>query len=213
MAQQTQFENPLQQEASEQLAYIESMIREGRQTTSYWGWVFVLWGVAYLVAMTWASALVTASIAIWAWPVTMTVTGLATGLISRWRNRGTPQTTKSRAIGGVWMAVGWGICLFAFPIILAHRFGDGHTFEGAIEVLLGVANIASGYLLKWKVQTAVGLIWWTAAVVTELTQSGLLLGIAFIAATLICNIGFGSYLMVMEARDKAKLRAGQVAHA
>jgi hypothetical protein len=63
------------------------------------------------------------------------------------------------------------------------------------------------------VQTAVGLIWWTAAVVTELTQSGLLLGIAFIAATLICNIGFGSYLMVMEARDKAKLRAGQVAHA
>jgi hypothetical protein len=147
MAQQTQFENPLQQEASEQLAYIESMIREGRQTTSYWGWVFVLWGVAYLVAMTWASALVTASIAIWAWPVTMTVTGLATGLISRWRNRGTPQTTKSRAIGGVWMAVGWGICLFAFPIILAHRFGDGHTFEGAIEVLLGVANIGSGYLL------------------------------------------------------------------
>jgi hypothetical protein len=213
MAQQAHFDNPLQQEASEQLALIESMIREGRKTTSYWGWVFVLWGVAYFIAMAWGSALVTAGTAIWAWPVTMTVTGLATGFISHWRNKGNPQTTKSRAIGGVWMAVGWGICLFAFPIILAHRFGDGHAFVGAIEILLGVANISSGFLLRWKLQTAVGLIWWTAALVTEVTQGGLYLGIAFIAATLICNIGFGSYLMVMEARDKARLRSGQVAHA
>jgi hypothetical protein len=189
------------------------MIREGRQTTSYMGWVFVLWGISYLIAMVLGSDLVTPRIAIWAWPVMMTLAGLTTGFVVYWRNKGNPETTKSRAIWGIWMGVGWGITLFAFPIVLAHRFGDGHAFTGGIEVLLGVANIASGQILRWKVQTAVGLVWWTAAVVTETTQSGLLLGISFVAATLICNIGFGSYLMVLEARDKAKLRAGQVAHA
>jgi hypothetical protein len=30
---------------------------------------------------------------------------------------------------------------------------------------------------------------------------------------MICNICFGVYLMVLEARDKARLQAGQVAHA
>jgi hypothetical protein len=213
MVEINQFESPVQKEASEQLAFIENMIREGRKSTSYWGWTFVLWGVSYLVAMIWGRALTTPAIAIWAWPVTMTLAGITTGLITHWRNKGNPQTTRSRAIGGVWMAVGWGICLFAFPLILAQRFGDGHAFVGGIEVLLGVANIASGQVLRWRLQTGVGLIWWTAALITELTQGSLYLGIAFIAATLICNIGFGTYLMIMESRDKARLRAGQVAHA
>lgn len=213
MAEATEMGGSVHQEASEQLAYIESMIQEGRQTTSYWGWVFVLWGISYLIATALSSDMVTPKIAVWAWPVMMTIAGVTTGVVSHWRNKGYPQTTRSRAIWGIWIGVGWGIALFSFPVVLAHRFGDGHAFTGGIEVLLGVANIASGHLLRWKLQTAVGLIWWTAAVVTEMTQSGLLLAIAFVAATLLCNIGFGAYLMVMETREKSRLRAGQVAHA
>jgi hypothetical protein len=33
----------------------------------------------------------------------------------------------------------------------------------------------------------------------------------FLAATLVCNIGFGIYLMIRESRSKA--RAGEVQHA
>jgi hypothetical protein len=37
--------------------------------------------------------------------------------------------------------------------------------------------------------------------------------VPFVAATIVLQIGFGAYLMVCEARDKARLRTGQVAHA
>ena len=49
------------------------MIAEGRRTTESWGWTFVLWGVAYYVAIAWA-ALGHSTLA---WPVTMIAAGIA----------------------------------------------------------------------------------------------------------------------------------------
>ncbi len=122
-------------------------------------------------------------------------------------------TTTSRAIVGVWMAVGFGITIFAFPATIAHRFGDGHLFLAAIEVLLGVAHIASGSLLRWPIQVAVGLCWWTAALIAMFTHGGNGVAISFLAATFLCNIVFGGYLMYREGRDKAMTRGGRVVHA
>ena len=42
-------------ELSERLDLIQSMIAEGRRSTESWGWVFLLWGVAYSIAIGWAS--------------------------------------------------------------------------------------------------------------------------------------------------------------
>ena len=44
-----------EQELKDRLSLIENMIAEGRRTTSSWGWVFVLWGVAYYVAIAWST--------------------------------------------------------------------------------------------------------------------------------------------------------------
>jgi hypothetical protein len=90
---------------------------------------------------------------------------------------------------------------------------DGHSYLAAIEILLGVAQLTSGLLLRWKLQMFVGLGWWVAAVVSIFTQSTMGLLVPFVAATIVLQIGFGAYLMVCEARDKARLRTGQVAHA
>ena len=62
-------------------------------------------------------------------------------------------------------------------------------------------------------QVAIGGVWWSAALVANLTQTADGAAVPFLVATLICNIGFGGYLMYLEARDKARIRAGQVAHA
>src|ERR1039458_8565260 len=76
-------ENTNQLDLNDRLSLIETMIAEGRRTTERWGWTFVLWGVAYYVAMAWAA---------WggygnlAWPVTMISAALLTALpISRRR--------------------------------------------------------------------------------------------------------------------------------
>ena len=42
-------------ELKDRLSLIETMIAEGRRTTESWGWTFVLWGVAYYVAIAWDS--------------------------------------------------------------------------------------------------------------------------------------------------------------
>ena len=41
-------------ELKDRLNLIETMIAEGRRTTESWGWTFVLWGVAYYIAIAWA---------------------------------------------------------------------------------------------------------------------------------------------------------------
>ena len=47
--------NTEEQDLKDRLSLIETMIAEGRRTTESWGWTFVLWGVAYYVAIAWSS--------------------------------------------------------------------------------------------------------------------------------------------------------------
>ena len=42
-------------ELKDRLSLIETMIAEGRRTTESWAWTFVLWGVAYYVAIFWTA--------------------------------------------------------------------------------------------------------------------------------------------------------------
>ena len=43
------------QDLNDRLDLIQNMIAEGRRSTERWGWVFVLWGVAYYVAFAWSA--------------------------------------------------------------------------------------------------------------------------------------------------------------
>ena len=82
----------------------------------------------------------------------------------------------------------------------------------AIEVMLGIAHVGSGIFLRWQTQIVVGALWWAAAIASCFVRGN---GVAyvFLAATLVCNIGFGIYLMIRESRDKALARAAGVQHA
>ncbi len=46
-----------ERELTERIALIESMMQEGRKSTEEWGWNFLLWGIAYFVAVAWSSYL------------------------------------------------------------------------------------------------------------------------------------------------------------
>jgi hypothetical protein len=199
-----------EREIGERIALIESMMRSGRKSTEYWGWNFVLWGVAYLVAVAWSN-LLPHSGAVLAWPVTMLLASLLTVMIAHRRGRHQPRTDKSRSLTAIWTAVGCGIFVFAIPVAATHHV-EPHAFIAAIEVMLGVAHIACGSLLRWPTQVAVGGVWWAAAIASCFASQGGT-AIIFLTATLICNIGFGIYLMIRESRDKAQARAAEVQHA
>jgi hypothetical protein len=200
-----------ERELTERIALIESMMQAGRKSTEYWGWNFLLWGIAYLVAVAWSSFLPNTGGRWLAWPITMIFAVLLTIGIARRRTRNQPRTEKSRALQAIWMAMGCGIFVFAFPVAWSGHF-QAQSFIAAIEVMLGIAHVASGSFLRWPLQMVVGALWWVAAIASCFVSEN---GIAyvFLAATFVCMIGFGIYLMIRESRDKARARGAEVQHA
>lgn len=186
-------------ELTERLAMIESMIAAGRRSTRKWGWTFVLWGVAYLVAMAWA----TWGQSRFAWPVTMTAAVVLCIAIARRTAQGHPETALGRTIGAVWIAMGGSLMVILSCLGAAGRY-DGHVFVIIAGAMLATAHAASAMILKWKAQFWCALVW-IAAGVAACFGSDTVVAIAFLGATLLGQIGFGIYAMILEARaHKAK---------
>jgi hypothetical protein len=187
------------QELKDRLNLIESMIAEGRRTTESYGWTFVLWGVAYYVAIAWSSLCHYGL----AWPITMISACVLMGLIV-WHKQSKcghkPETTKSRAIWGTWISMGLSMFVLLDAIGFSGR-ADWRIFAAVASTLLGTANASSSIILKWQLQFACAVVWWAAAVVScfgTVKQSS----IAFLAAIFLCQIVFGVYLMIREARAR-----------
>jgi hypothetical protein len=188
----------------ERLALIESMIAEGRRRTQSWGWIFVLWGVAYFVAIGWATQgrglSVWGSGHNWAWPITMLGASVVTLIIGIRKGRGEPITTIGRAIPAVWISVGISD-LFLCPALAAVGRLDQHAFVALVAAMLGAANGASGFILRWKSQIVCAIVWWitsAAACFGSIAQ----LTVVFLAAIFLCQIVFGVYTMILEARRR-----------
>jgi hypothetical protein len=191
-------------ELRERLSLIENMISEGRRTTESWGWSFVLWGVAYGVAILWS---------VWgnpalAWPVTMVAASAVTiALIAR-RERDKAGTTIGRAVGAVWTGMGISLFVVLMSLGMSGR-ADLHTFSAIIGGMLGTANATSSMILRWRMQFATAVVWWAMAIVASFS-SELVTQIAFVVALFFCQIVFGVYCIVRESR---KRKDGGLAHA
>jgi len=191
--------NVEEQELKDRLSLIETMIAEGRRSTGSWGWNFVLWGVAYYVAIAWA----TWGHSTLAWPVTMIAASLITVALGARIARKHPGTTIGRAISSVWIAVG--ISMFVLLLALGIQgLLEQQIFMGIVAAMLGTANATSSMILKWKAQFVCTLVWWITSAVCVLgtpTQST----IALLAAIFLCQIVFGSYMMIVEARERRQV--------
>jgi hypothetical protein len=188
-----------EQELKDRLSLIETMIAEGRQTTERWGWSFVLWGIAYYIAIAWA----TLGHSNWAWPVTMIAASLVTAFAASRSGRKEPETTMGRAIGAIWIAVGVSLFVLLLSASMASRM-DQQTFIAVVAAMLGIANAASSIILKWGAQFACALAWWAVTVAScfaTANQSSIL----FLVAIFLCQIVFGAYMMFCEARERKSL--------
>jgi peptidoglycan/LPS O-acetylase OafA/YrhL len=200
-------ENQANTELTERLELIESMIAEGRRSTTRWAWTIVLWGVALYVAVAWSSGLFGGPI--WgrhymAWPVTMVGAWVLNwALATRMRQSAkAPMTTVRRAIVSVWLAMGISMFALLLPLGLSGK-ADQQVCLAVVMTLLATANAASGILLKWKAQIACAVVWWLASAAClfgSATQSL----IAFLAAIFFCQFVFGIYAMILESRAQRR---------
>lgn len=199
------------QDLKDRVALIECMIAEGRRSTESWGWTFLLWGVAYYVAIGWVA--LGQRLGIWgsnglAWPVTMIAAVVITMVVAFRKDRGQPGTTVGRAIVSIWIAVGISMLLL-FPALSITGRLDEHVFVAIIAAVLAVANGASAMILKWKMQMACAVVWWVTSVAACFGSQTQLRAV-FIAALFLCQIAFGAYAMVLESR---RSRQNREAHA
>ncbi len=188
-----------EQELKDRLRLIESMIAEGRRNTERWGWTFVLWGVAYYVAIAcsaWSHSL-------WAWPVTILIAVILTVVGASLRAGNHPETTLGRATGSIWIALGISMFLLFLALGLSGRLTDQHLFVAAISAILGMANGASALILRWKVQFASAVVWWVAAVATCFGSDAQSM-IMFLVAIFLCQIVFGIYGVIAEAQERKR---------
>jgi hypothetical protein len=198
------------QDLNERFALVESMIAEGRRSTESWGWVFLLWGVAYCVAIAWASW--GHGLSVWgsnyiqigparvglAWPVTMICSVFLTLAIGMRKGGGHAGTASVRAIVSIWVAVGIAMLLL-FPALGVSGRLEEHGFVAIVAAMLGVANGASGLILRWKSQIACAVVWWIASAFACFGSIAQVTGV-FLAAIFLCQIVFGIYAMLMESR-------------
>ncbi len=191
----------------DRLRLIQAMIAEGRQKTRSWGWSFLLWGIAYYVAIAWA----TLGHSALAWPVTMVAATLLTVLFA-WRSADTtPSTTAGRSIGALWLAGGTALFVFGFCAANSGNVSPQALIAG-VEVILGLVNLASGRILCWWTQQVCGYLWTAFAAVSFFVPQQTA-GYLFLAAIFLCNILFGAYLMLTEMRTTKTISASGSAHA
>jgi hypothetical protein len=201
--------NAEEQELRDRLNLIETMIAEGRRTTESWGWMFVLWGVAYYIAIAWSAW---GNHASQAWNITMTgamiVTfGTVAWRMSRRKQRSQPATHLGRAVIAVWIAVGLSFMVLLPSLGIGGR-SNSNLVVAVIGTLLGTANAASSVILKWKLQFACAVIWWALTVVSCLGTQ-LQSFVALLVANFLCQIVFGIYGMIAEARERRMYERNQ----
>jgi len=198
-----------EQELTDRLSLIENMIAEGRRKTESWGWTFVLWGVSYSAAIVFSN--IGAPIAEWstyghreiAWPITVVATLILMFVYIAFNSRKSgnqPETTIGRAVYSIWIAMG----ISMFLLLLAAGIGgklDQQMFVGIVAAMLGLTNAASSMILKWRAQFLCALVWWATAVAACFLTVALTT-MVFLAAIFLCQIVFGTYGMLSEARER-----------
>jgi hypothetical protein len=183
---------------TERLKLIEDMMMEGRRGTEKWAWSFLLWGVAYYVAIAWSNW----GRASLAWPVTMISAAVVTGIVAARLKHSHPATTIGRAMRALWTVTGTALFVLLMGLSVSGRY-ETHTFVAIVGAMLAVANGASGMILRWKMQMACALVWLgtgLAACFVSESEAGML----FLAAIFFCQIVFGFYGMVRESRRRGQ---------
>jgi hypothetical protein len=192
----------VQQELLDRLEIMERMVAEGRSDTTYWGWMFILWGAGHAAAAIWA---VKTGLSALPWAVLMPLCGLLSGLgaayVSRRESRRV--TTLGRALAGLWGALG--ISMFLFGVL-------GGVYIGVLPrlvvagfcIFLGLANAASGHLLRWWPQRVIGIFFWGCAVVASVAPSREMVFWTFMVSVLVGEVAFGLFLTILERQHRAR---------
>lgn len=189
----------------QRVALMETMIAEGRKSTARFGWVFVMWGLIYFVAMGWVVLLPFKE---WAWPVCVTIGVLVSIVRGRKRAVGSSESQRSRSIEAVWQAMCVAIILYVIAAG-ASGHGDQSAYYAAVLFFVGLAHGISARILRWGAQGLVAFLWWGCGIAMFFFRTRNEVLSIFLVAAFFGMILFGLYAMMLERRRAAAQVQGQ----
>jgi hypothetical protein len=184
------------------LDLMQAMIAEGRATTARFGWIFVMWGLLYSIAVTWTAFLPHRS---WAWPICITAGVVASITVRNRQRRAGANFANPRAhsIDSIWRAMGIGITLFSIACAVSHQVA-GPVYISAVLFIVGLAHATSALTLRWIAQGIAAAIWWTGGIAALFFTRPDQLFLIFMLATLCGMVLFGIYAMLLERHRSAR---------
>jgi hypothetical protein len=193
---------PRRDDLVQRIELMETMIAEGRSTTTRYGWIFLMWGLLYYAAIAWEIYLPAPN---FAWPVCM-VLGVVIIQVWEWQMRRSGlrhESPRSRSVGAVWGAVGCAFFLYMGAAAASHHI-QSPAVNATVMFFLGLAHAISAIILRWRVQGAVAAIWWAGGMAIFFAPYPASL-IIFLVASFFGMILFGLYAMMLEHRRAAAL--------
>ena len=188
------------EEIVQRIELMESMVAEGRRFTARCGWIFVLWGVVDLAAMSWRYLQPDSLwVGQWAWPICL-VAGAVLTLIGRalqGRQQNCIRGLRCRSVEAVWGMMGLALAIYITGAMVRHLTWQ-YSYVAGLLIIIGMAHAISAVILRWRMQGVVAAIWWAGAIAAFCVRSnGGVQRIMFLEMVF-GMILFGVYAMVLE---------------
>jgi hypothetical protein len=182
----------------QRLALMETMIAEGRRSTTRCGWIFVLWGLVDIGGMAWEWF----RPSYWIWPTVLTVGFALYFLIRALKQEGPARCAnmEGRTVGAIWSMMGLATTLYVAAGMVRHLTWQC-SYIAAIFMMIGLAHAISAMVLRWRVQGMVAALWWAGGIAMFFAHSGKEIFVIFPLEMFFGMVLFGLYGMWLDRRD------------
>jgi len=190
-------------ELIQRLELMETMIAEGRRSTTRCGWIFLLWGLVDLTAMSWRFFQPHSNwVGARAWPVCLIAGAVLTciGLALQRRNPGRGMSTCRPNVGVVWFMMGIALaCYIASAMVRGLTWQ--YSYIAALLIIIGLAHAISAAILRWRVQGVMAAVWWLGGIAVFRARSQSDVEVIMFVEMCLSMIAFGLYAMMLERRS------------
>ncbi|MGD0345120.1 MAG: hypothetical protein ABSA85_00100 [Terracidiphilus sp.] len=188
------------EEIVQRIELMESMVAEGRRFTARCGWIFVLWGVVDLAAMSWRYFQPDSRwVGAWAWPICL-VAGAALTLLGRalqGRRQNCVRGLRCRSVEAVWAMMGISLAIYVAGAMVRHLTWQ-YSYVAGLLIIIGMAHAISAVILRWRVQGLVAAVWWAGAIAAFCVRSNAGVQRIMFVEMVFGMILFGLYAMALE---------------
>jgi hypothetical protein len=194
---------PTRDDLLQRIELMETMIAEGRRFTARCGWIFVLWGLINIAAMTWLHIQRNSDwVGKWAWPVCLGTGVLLTfvGSALQKRRPGLGKNMQCRTVEAVWGMMGIALTILVTGAMVAHLTWE-FSYVSGVLVVIGMAHAVSAIVLRWRVQGMVAALWWVGGFAVFFSRGSRDVTLIMFVEMCLGMVLFGLYAMMLERRE------------